>query len=189
MLKRRMGFCVCGSYCSFSRILDELSRLCDTYDVPPILSEASATTDTRFGSAQAFRKEIEALTGKPAITTIPDAEPIGPGALFDVLVVAPCTGNTLAKLAAGVTDSSVTMAAKAHLRNGRPIILAISTNDGLAGSGANIGALLNRKHYYFVPFFQDDAENKPCSLLADFKQIKASLEAAAQEQQVQPILR
>ena len=188
MLKRKMGFCVCGSFCTFSRILAELTPLCDTYDVTPILSEACTTTDTRFGPAGAFREEIEKLTGRPAITTIPAAEPIGPGALFDVLVVAPCTGNTLAKLASGVTDTSVTMACKAHLRNERPVVLALSTNDGLSGNGANIGLLLNRRFYYFVPFTQDDPAKKPNSLVADFSRIGETVEAALQGRQIQPVL-
>jgi dipicolinate synthase subunit B len=188
MLKRNIGFCVCGSFCTFSRILSELRPLADTYDLTPILSEASAATDTRFGSASAFRAEIEHITGKSAITTIPAAEPIGPGALFDVLVVAPCTGNTLAKLAAGITDTSVTMACKAHLRNQRPIVLALSTNDGLSGNGANIGLLLNRRFYYFVPFTQDDPAEKPNSLVADFSRIGEAVEAAAEGRQLQPLL-
>ena len=188
MTKRKLGLCVCGSFCTFSRILAELRPLCDAYDITPILSEASATTDTRFGKARAFREEIEALTGHPAITTIPAAEPIGPGALFDVLVVAPCTGNTLAKLASGVTDTSVTMACKAHLRNERPIVLALSTNDGLSGNGANIGLLLNRRLYYFVPFRQDDPAGKPNSLVADFSRISEAAEAALLGQQLQPVL-
>ena len=188
MIKQRMGFCVCGSFCTFPRILRELKPLCAAYDVTPILSEASATTDTRFGKARAFRDAIEQLTGKSAIATIPAAEPIGPGALFDVLVVAPCTGNTLAKLASGVTDTSVTMACKAHLRNERPIVLALSTNDGLSGNGSNIGLLLNRRLYYFVPFTQDDPAKKANSLVADFSRIGAAAEAALAGRQLQPIL-
>jgi len=188
MLKRKMGLCVCGSFCTFDRILTELHALSDTYDITPILSETSAATDTRFGNAGAFRKEIEHLTGKPAITTIPAAEPIGPGALFDVLVVAPCTGNTLAKLAAGITDTSVTMACKAHLRNQRPVVLALSTNDGLSGNGANIGLLLNRRFYYFVPFTQDDPAKKPNSLSADFSRIDEAVQAALEGRQLQPVL-
>ena len=188
MTKRKMGFCVCGSFCTLSRILTELNSLCAIYDITPILSETCAATDTRFGEARAFQEAIEQLTGKPAITTIPAAEPIGPGALFDVLVVAPCTGNTLAKLASGVTDTSVTMACKAHLRNERPIVLALSTNDGLSGNGANIGLLLNRRLYYFVPFTQDDPAKKPNSLAADFSRIDEAAEAALAGRQLQPIL-
>ncbi|MCL2562533.1 MAG: dipicolinate synthase subunit B [Oscillospiraceae bacterium] len=188
-IKRKMGLCVCGSFCTFARILRELESLTDSYDITPILSEASAATDTRFGGAQDFRDTIEQVTGNTAITTIPAAEPIGPGALFDVLVVAPCTGNTLAKLASGVTDTSVTMACKAHLRNERPIVLALSTNDGLSGNGANIGLLLNRRFYYFVPFTQDDPAKKPNSLVADFARIGEAAEAALQGRQLQPVLR
>ena len=188
MIKQKMGFCVCGSFCTLPRILRELEPLCGTYDVTPILSEACATTDTRFGEARDFRDAIEQLTGKSAITTIPAAEPIGPGALFDVLVIAPCTGNTLAKLASGVTDTSVTMACKAHLRNERPIVLALSTNDGLSGNGSNIGLLLNRRFFYFVPFTQDDPTKKPNSLVADFSRIGVAIEAALAGQQLQPVL-
>jgi len=166
----------------------ELEVLSATYDVTPILSEAAATTDTRFGHAPAFREAIEAVTGNPAITTISAAEPIGPGGLFDALVVAPCTGNTLAKLASGVTDTSVTMACKAHLRNERPIVLALSTNDGLSGNGANIGLLLNRRFYYFVPFTQDDPAKKPNSLVADFSRIGEAVSAALDGKQLQPVL-
>ncbi|MCL2368542.1 MAG: dipicolinate synthase subunit B, partial [Oscillospiraceae bacterium] len=142
MIRRKLGFCVCGSFCTHARILTELRPLLDIYDITPILSEASALTDTRFGKAADFLNDIQDLTGKEAITTIAGAEPIGPGGLFDVLVVAPCTGNTLAKLAGGITDTSVTMACKAHLRNGRPVVIGLSTNDGLSGNGANIGLLL-----------------------------------------------
>jgi len=188
MSKLKLGFCVCGSFCTFSRILMELKTLCATYDVTPILSESAATTDTRFGKALTFREAIESLTGNAAITTIPAAEPIGPGGLFDALVVAPCTGNTLAKLASGVTDTSVTMACKAHLRNERPIVLALSTNDGLSGNGSNIGLLLNRRFYYFVPFTQDDPAKKPNSLVADFSRIGEATEAALEGRQLQPVL-
>jgi len=189
MPKQMMGLAVCGSFCTFSKILEEINSLCDTYHVTPILSEAATQTDTRFWQAAAFHREIETITGNEAITTIPAAEPIGPRGLFDVIVVAPCTGNTLAKLACGVTDTTVTMACKAHLRNGRPVVLALSTNDGLSGNSANIGALLGRKHYYFVPFTQDDPIAKPNSLVADFSQIGATAEAALAGRQLQPLLR
>jgi len=188
MPKQRLGLAICGSFCTFSQMLEAIKPLGDTYHITPILSEATVETDTRFWQAKAFRQEIEALTGNAAITTISTAEPIGPQALLDVIVVAPCTGNTLAKLAGGVTDSTVTMACKAHLRNGRPVILGISTNDGLSGNGANIGALLNRKHYYFLPFTQDNPQKKPNSLVADFTRIGETVAAALEGRQLQPIL-
>ena len=188
MSKRKMGFSVCGSFCTFSRILEELKTLTNSYDITPILSEAATGTDTRFGSASDFRTQIETVTGNPAITTIPGAEPIGPRRLFDVMVVAPCTGNTLAKLAHGITDTTVTMACKAHLRNGLPVVLALSTNDGLSGNSSNIGLLLARRLYYFVPFTQDDPMGKPHSLVADFARIGEAVDAALDGRQVQPVL-
>ena len=129
-----------------------------------------------------------AAAGRPAIRTVEEAEPIGPKALLDVLVIAPCTGNTLGKLAGGITDTSVTMAAKAHLRNGRPVVVAVASNDGLSGSAANLGTLLNRRGYYFVPFGQDDPERKPCSLMADFTRIGETVEEALAGRQLQPVL-
>ncbi len=183
-----MGFALCGSFCTHQKVLSELQSLSDTYDIIPIVSETAAASDTRFGTAADLLRRIETITGRRPIRTVAEAEPIGPKALLDVLVIAPCTGNTAAKLAHGVTDTAVTMAAKAHLRNGRPVVLAIASNDGLSAGAANIGALLNRKNYYFVPFGQDDAVNKPCSLMADFCQIAPTVEAALAGEQVQPIL-
>jgi len=188
MNKPRMGFAVCGSFCTFSRILTELSMLSERYDISPILSEATVRTDTRFGNALDFRTQMEAICGRTAITSITEAEPIGPLGLFDVLVVAPCTGNTLSKIAVGATDSVVTMACKAHLRNERPLALAISTNDGLSGNAANIGTLLARRLVYFVPFTQDDPEQKPNSLVADFSRINETAAAALDGRQIQPLL-
>ena len=189
MKDTRIGFAICGSFCTHSKVLAELAHLTQVYDtVIPILSEASAATDTRFGSARDLLRQVQELTGREAITSIREAEPIGPKALLDVLVIAPCTGNTAAKLAAGITDSAVTMAAKAHLRNGRPVVLALASNDGLSGGAKNIGALLNRKQYYFVPFGQDDPTQKPCSLMADFTQIVPTIEAALEGRQLQPVL-
>ena len=172
-----------------ARVLDAFSALDrEQYDLVPIQSQAAYATDTRFGAAADFRARLEALCGRPIIHTIEEAEPIGPKKLLDVLVIAPCTGNTLAKLAAGIADGPVTLAAKAHLRNERPIVLAVSTNDGLAGNAASLGALLNRRGYYFVPFGQDSAIKKPRSLVADFPQLPAALSAALQGQQLQPML-
>lgn len=185
----RVGYAFCGSFCTYSKAMAVLEQVAGRYDsVQPIVSEASAATDTRFGNAHDFMREMERICDKRVIATIRDAEPIGPKKLLDVLVICPCTGNTLAKLAAGVTDSSVTMAAKAHLRNGRPLVIAVSTNDGLAASAKNIGTLLDKKNVYFVPFRQDDPEKKPTSLVADFTRIPDAIEAAIRGEQLQPVL-
>ena len=189
MKPTRVGFAICGSFCTHSKALQALECLTQMYEtVIPILSESSCSTDTRFGTAQALAERVRELTGREPVTSVRAAEPIGPKGLLDVLVIAPCTGNTAAKLAAGVTDGAVTMAAKAHLRNGRPVVLALASNDGLSGGAKNIGELLNRKQYFFVPFGQDDPEKKPCSLVADFSQIIPAVEAAMEGRQLQPIL-
>ena len=156
--------------------------------VVPIVSEVVANTDTRFGTAHDLMREMERICDRRVISTVKAAEPIGPKKLLDLLIIAPCTGNTLGKLAAGVTDTSVTMAAKAHLRNCRPLLIAPSTNDGLAASAASIGALLPRKYIYFVPFGQDDFKQKPTSLVADFSQVADAAQAALEGRQLQPLL-
>lgn len=185
----RVGFAFCGSFCTYDRAMAALEQVKAEFgDVTPIVSERGASLDTRFGNAHDFLREMERICDKRVIATIQAAEPIGPKGLLDVLVIAPCTGNTLAKLAAGVTDSSVTMAAKAHLRSGRPLVLAVSTNDGLMASARNIGELLCRKHVYFVPFGQDDPVRKPASLVADFEQVPAAIHAALEGRQLQPVL-
>ena len=184
-----MGFAMCGSFCTFDTVIRQLEILHEVFpDIQPILSETSCGTDSRFGDAAGFIDRIETICGKEIWKTIPEVEPSGPQKLLDVLVVAPCTGNTLAKLANGVTDTAVTMAVKAHLRNNRPVVLAVSTNDGLSGSARNIGELLNRKQIYFVPFRQDDPVRKPCSLMADFSKISETVQAALVGEQLQPIL-
>ena len=189
MKHTRVGFAICGSFCTHEKVLRELEHLTQVYDtVIPIFSEASAATDTRFGTARDLADRVRALTGREILSSVREVEPIGPKALLDVLVIAPCTGNTAAKLAAGVTDGAVTMAAKAHLRNGRPVVLAGASNDGLSGGARNIGELLNRKNYFFVPFGQDDPVRKPCSLIADFTQIVPTVEAALEGRQLQPLL-
>ena len=173
MREERVGFALTGSFCTFAGAMEALEQVTGEYGtVVPILSENAASTDTRFGRAEDFRQRMEALCGQRAITSIREAEPVGPKGLLDVLVIAPCTGNTLAKLAAGIADTAVTMAAKAHLRNGRPVVVAVSTNDGLMGASRNIGELLCRKHYYFVPFRQDDPYEKPTSLVADLSLVR-----------------
>lgn len=189
MKPKTLGFALCGSFCTYEPVLAVLKRLAGEYEtVLPIMSYASASTDSRFGKAAEFRSRIEAICRHPVIDTLADAEPIGPKRLLDLLIVAPCTGNTLAKLAAGIADTPVTLACKAHLRNGRPILLAVSTNDGLAGNAASIGTLLNRKHYFFVPFGQDSPDNKPASLVADMAAIPEAAAAALEGRQLQPLL-
>lgn len=189
MEHRKIGFAFCGSFCTYSQAMEVLERVQSRYgDVLPIVSEAGAATDTRFGAAHDFMREMERICGRRVVDSIAKAEPIGPRHLLDVLVICPCTGNTLAKLAAGIADTAVTMAAKAHLRNGRPVVVAVSTNDGLAGAARNIGELLCRKHYYFVPFRQDDPVGKPTSLVADMEQIPATVTAALAGEQLQPLL-
>lgn len=185
----RVGFAFCGSFCTHKEVLRELEGLCQEYEtVLPIVSQACQTTDTRFGQAADFLAQVERLTGHSVMGSVREAEPIGPKKLLDVLVIAPCTGNTLGKLAAGITDTPVTMAAKAHLRNDRPVVVAVATNDGLSASARNIGELLVRKNYYFVPFGQDDPEKKPCSLMADFTRISQTVSAALEGRQLQPVL-
>ena len=189
MRKERVGFALCGSFCTHGEILKALERLTELYEtVIPIASENAAFTDTRFGTADALIEKMEKLTGNEVLYDIPSVEPIGPKGLLDVLVIAPATGNTIAKLAAGITDTAVTMAAKAHLRNGRPVVIAMASNDGLSAGAKNIGELLVRKNYYFVPFGQDNALQKPCSLVADFRQLPETVDAALQGEQIQPIL-
>lgn len=188
MERLRAGVALCGSYCTFKKAVETFERLCTEYDVTPIMSESSAATDSRFGRAEDFRARLTAASGKEIVDTIVKAEPIGPKRLLDVLIIAPCTGNTIAKLANGVTDSAVTMAAKAHLRNGRPVVIAVSTNDALSANAENIGKLLARKNIYFVPFYQDDPLGKPCSLAADLTQVEATVAAAMEGRQLQPVL-
>lgn len=186
---KRIGFAMTGSYCTFSRVIEELIRLKQTgAEILPIMSENVYGTDTRFGTAEEFRWTVEDITGNKIIKSIREAEPIGPKKLLELLIVAPCTGNTLAKLANGITDTSVTLAVKAHIRNQRPVLLGVSTNDGLGNAARNIGTLLNVKNMYFIPFSQDDYENKPNSLVAEFRKLIPAAEAALEEKQLQPIL-
>lgn len=185
----RVGFAFCGSFCTYDQVMPALERAKARYgDVTPIISEKSAETDSRFGPAHEFIREMERICDKRVIDTIPKAEPIGPKKLLDVLIIAPCTGSTLSRLANGMSDTSVTMAAKAMWRNGRPVVVAVSTNDGLAGSAKNIAALLDKKHVFFVPYRQDDPVGKPTSLVADFTKINDTVDAALQGRQLQPLL-
>ena len=183
-----IGFAMCGSYCTFAKVFPVLEALAEEHRVVPIFSENVQKTGSRFGEPAEFYDLAFRSTGVEPICSILGAEPIGPKKLLDVLVIAPCTGNTLAKLAHSIADTPVTMAAKSHLRNGRPVVVAVSTNDGLAGAAENIGRLLARKNYYFVPFGQDDPKGKPTSLVADFGRIPETVEAAVRGIQVQPIL-
>ena len=188
MEKKRVGLALCGSYCTYEKLFAAAARLAEQYELVPIMSDTAAETDSRFGTATEHIKKLTLLTGTQVVTTIADADTLGPAQPMDALLIAPCTGNTLAKLAHGITDSAVTMAAKAHLRNGRPLVIALSTNDGLSGSAENIARLLNRKSVYFVPFGQDDPMKKPSSLQADFSLLGEALEAAMAGRQLQPVL-
>ena len=186
--KKRLGLALCGSYCTYDKLFAAAERLRESYELIPIMSETAAETDTRFGAASVNIRRLMELTGREVITTIADAEPLGPAKPLDALLIAPCTGNTLAKLAHGITDSAVTMAAKAHLRNGRPLVLAVSTNDALGASARNIGTLMNAKNIFFVPVRQDSPRGKPASLVADFSETAAAIKSALEGRQTQPLL-
>ena len=185
----RVGFAVCGSFCTFSQCFDALEELLSLgCDIIPVMSFNAYGTDTRFGNAEAHRERLKALCGREIIHTIEDAEPIGPKNMTDVMVVANCTGNTLAKLAASITDTPVTMAVKSHLRGSKPVLLNVATNDALAGSAKNIFSLMNYKNYYFVPIKQDDHVKKPFSLVGDFSKIPEALASALEKVQIQPVI-
>lgn len=183
-----IGYAFCGSFCTVSRSIKVLrSLVAEGNSVLPIMNESVYTTDTRFGGAQDTVKTVEEICGRSVIHTIVEAEPIGPDIDLDMLVVAPCTGNTLAKLAAGITDSPVTMAVKAQLRKNRPVVIALATNDALSANLKNIGHMLSRKHVYFVPMRQDDPEGKPHSLVCEFDMLKSTMTAAFAGRQKMPI--
>lgn len=189
MMDQTVGFAVCGSFCTHAKAMEALEQVKARFrTVIPIVSECTAATDTRFGPAHELMREMERICERRVISSIREAEPIGPKKLLDLLIIAPCTGNTLGKLACGITDTAVTMAAKAHLRNQRPLLIAPSTNDGLAASAPNLGTLLSRKYIYFVPFGQDDPEKKPASLVADFSLVADAAQAALEGRQLQPLL-
>lgn len=183
-----IGFAVCGSFCTFASVFSVMENLVHTHQLTPIFSHSSYTIDSRFGTAKEHIRRATEICGKEPLHTIAQVEPIGPKKLLDMLVIAPCTGNTIAKLSHGIADGPVTMAAKSHLRNGRPVVIAVSTNDALSGAAENIGRLLNRKNYYFVPICQDDPEKKPCSMVADFSRIPQTMVLAAKGIQIQPIV-
>ena len=189
MEKLNVGFALTGSFCTFRKAINTMESLKKAgYNLVPIMSYNACSTDTRFGNAHDFCEEIEDICEKPIISSIAEAEPIGPKKLLDALIIAPCTGNTAAKLACGITDTSVTMAAKAHMRNARPLIIAISTNDGLGINLKNIGTLATVKNVFFVPYGQDDSKGKPNSLVADMTKISDTLKFALEGKQYQPVL-
>lgn len=184
-----VGFAMCGSFCTFNEVIGIIESLVNKgYSVVPIMSFNAFQIDTRFGKASDHIKKIETLCNKKIIATIPDAEPIGPKKLIDILVIEPCTGNTLAKLANGITDTPVTLAAKSHLRNEKPLLIALSTNDALSASAKNYGRLLNTKNVYFVPFRQDNPIEKPRSMIADFEKTEQAIIQALDNVQIQPII-
>ena len=183
-----IGYAICASFCSFSATLSALERLVAAGEnIQPIMSERAYSTDTRFWLAEEFVGRVEGLCGRKIIHTIVDAEPLGPRTPLDALIISPCTGNTLAKIAHGITDSSVTMAAKAHLRQDRPLLIALATNDGMSQNLGNVGRLLMRKSVYFLPMRQDDPEKKPHSLVADFTRLPEALEMMRQQKQIRPM--
>lgn len=184
----RIGIALTGSFCTLHRVFEVLEPMAGQYALYPIMSPIVYETNTRFGTAAHFRERLEQLCGRPIWHTIPEVEPIGPKKLLDALIIAPCTGNTLAKLALGVTDAAVTMAAKSILRNNRPVIIGLSTNDALSGSAKNIGALQALRNYYFVPYGQDDADTKPRSCVAHFELMADTLAAALEGRQLQPLI-
>ena len=187
---KKIGFAFTGSFCTFRKTIEQLKKLSKIKDVEiiPVMSYNSYSMDTKFGKAEDFIREIEEITKNKIIHTIEDAEPIGPKKMCDIFIIAPCTGNTMAKLANDIIDTPVTMAAKSHLRNENPLVIAVSTNNGLSGAGENIGKLLNRKHYYFVPFKQDNPITKPRSIVFDPSYLIKTLEYSLDREQIQPIL-
>lgn len=183
-----IGYAICGSFCTHKASLRALHALVENgADVQPIVSETAASTDTRFGRAQDLLATLSSVTGRTPITTVRDAEPLGPATPLSALIIAPCTGNTLAKLASGITDSAVCMAAKAHLRSERPLLICLATNDALSANLKNVAALLQRKNVYFVPMVQDDPVSKPSSLVADFSLLPDAFHAMTEGRQLRPI--
>jgi dipicolinate synthase subunit B len=187
MTNKKIGIGICGSFCTFSKILPIIRDLAQDNQVTAVLSDAARSTDTRFYRAEDFVRDVTEATGREAITTIAQAEQVGPQKMFDVFMIAPCTGNTMAKLARGITDTSVTMAAKAHLRCDRPLLIALASNDAMSQNLPNLSRLLERKSVYFVPMKQDDPEHKPHSLIADLSRVGECLEAALIGRQLRPI--
>ena len=186
----KIGFALTGSFCTFTRILEVMKNLSkEGADIYPVFSKNVSEMDSRFWKSREFIAKVQEITGRQGIFTIQEAEPIGPKGYLDVMVIAPCTGNTMAKLAAGITDTPVLMAAKAHLRNDKPLIIAVSTNDALGMNLKNIGLLMNTKNVYFVPFGQDDYVKKPLSLVAHMEAIPATIEESLNRKQIQPVVK
>ena len=183
----KIGFALCGSFCTFHQVFPVMEKLAAQHEITPIFSDAAWSTDTRFGTASHWQEEAVRICDREPIRTIAQAEPIGPKKLLDALIIAPCTGNTLAKLAHSIADSPVTMAAKSHLRNGRPLVIALATNDALSANFPNLASLLCRKNVYFVPMAQDDPVGKPTSVIAAFELIPEALKAAAEGKQIMPV--
>lgn len=189
MSKKTIGFAITGSFCTHEKIKGVVRKLVEEGNrVIPIFSNMSQTINSRFGDARDFIIAIQEITGEHGIFTLQEAEPIGPKAYLDVMIIAPCTGNTMAKLCAGITDSPVLMAAKAHMRNEKPVVIAVSTNDALGANLKNIGELMNTKNVYFVPFGQDDYEKKPKSMVAHFERVPDTIEEALRGKQIQPVI-
>lgn len=184
---KTVGFAMCGSFCTLTQAMELMAQMRESYEILPIMSQNAYETDTRFGEAAAFVSQAETISGKKVLHTIVDTEPIGPKKLVDVMLVAPCTGNTLSKIANGITDTPVTLAVKSALRIGTPVVLFVASNDAMGASGRNIARLMNTKNIYFVPMKQDDPEKKPCSLVADFSLAQLTVEEALGHRQVQPI--
>ena len=183
-----LGYVLCGSFCTIGKSIEIMEKLSKEYNIIPVMSENAYNIDTRFGKATDIQKRIEDICGNKIIHTIVDAEPLGPKKMVDMLLVAPCTGNTLSKVSMGITDTTATMAIKSTLRIGVPVVLSIASNDALSASAKNIGVLLNTKHIYFVPFKQDDSNLKPTSLVANMDLIPKTLELAKEKRQIQPII-
>ncbi len=186
---KTVGFAMCGSFCTFSKAMEQMEALSREYHILPVMSQNAYETDTRFGKAADFIAQAETLSGHKVLHTIVEAEPIGPKGLVDVMAVCPCTGNTLSKIAGGITDTPVTMAVKSALRIGIPVLLCVASNDSLGASGPNIARLMNTKNVYFVPLGQDDPVKKPFSLVADFSLLPESVAAALEGRQLQPVYR
>ncbi len=187
LMKPTLGFAICGSFCTHADALGVMSDLAEEYDIVPILSYITASTDTRFGTAESLKGKIREICGRDAVTTIEEAEKFGPACPLDLMIICPCTGNTAAKLANGITDTPVTMAAKAHLRSDRPLLISLASNDAMSGNFQNIGKLIQRKNIYFVPLRQDDTVKKPHSLVADFSFCKSCLALSKDGRQARPL--
>ncbi|MDR0404350.1 MAG: dipicolinate synthase subunit B [Oscillospiraceae bacterium] len=188
MSKIRVGFGLCGSFCNFSQVIEQIILLVENkYEVLPIMSKNASSINTRFGKAKDIVQKIERITSKKILSRLTEVEPIGPKRMVDIMVIAPCTGNTLSKISNGISNTSVSLAAKSHLRVGRPVLIALATNDGLGASGQNIGKMLNTKNIYFVPMHQDDPTDKPNSLVARFGLLEASIKSAIRGKQIQPV--